>query len=1247
MDPITLIVTAIAAGAAVAAEGVAADAVRDAYAGFKTLVIRNFGTTGAVEANLQQVEAEPLNEVWQAALQQGLTQAGADVDQAILSEAQSLLDLIAELHLGDGPTYHAHAEGSGAIAQDNSVAAGERGVAAKTIISSIIATGDHNRFFAGDYERLRDAFIEPWPVFERVNLDRFSGRKWLVTKVDAFLSDNDRGYFVLEANAGLGKTTFMAWLVKQRGYVHHFVEQAPGQEGIGPGLKNLSAQLALAYHLEAWEAQDALPAAATRPDYLWRVLKLAAAARPKGSKVVLVVDALDEAGTPTGQNVLGLPQVLPEGVYIIASQRPVPVTLQVDTVSTPRHVESLEAHSEGNIEDMERYLQSAATGSGIAGVLVESKCSAERFVETMKVKSQGVWIYLHFVINEIEQGQRSILDLDELPNGITQYYIRYWQRWRDKNETTWYDVYLPLLATLAAAQEAVNIERLVALTGVTWTLPRLRRLLNEQWRPFLATSPMAGETLYRFYHATLDEFFNGKVESDKLNTAEESFIQELSGATTKAHGRVADRYLTAWGGLAKALPGLQEAAKRDIDGGYGLRHLARHLALRRALEKLRHLLFDFGWLQAKLEATSVQALLQDYAHLPDDEEARVVHEAIKRSAQVLSQDSTQLAGQLLGRLQARPETEIQALLHHAIEWRAAPWLRPLLPSLIPPGDPLLLTLSGHEGTVRSIAVTPDGRWGVTADNSSKERLVRLWDFITGTELHTLPGLADSYTFNPLSITSGGRWALVASGGGIGIWNVNTGERKTLLQGHASRITALAVAANGRQAASGAEDGSLVAWNLVDFQKAATLPVQSESIEEIAMTADGRYAVTLTEKAIKLWDLQNQQEMAALLWEGGPSYWYSRTPLALSSDGKRVYFGSPLRLWHVERPASQHLLPNHDFDRVLAVTPSGNIAITLHGDHRTLDVWDVEHEIRRAVMPTQGSDIATLVFTPDGRTVVAAMYDHYLKVWALEHTAESVAVAFPGDKVDITSDGRWAISGGKGKVIAVWDMETGRRLSGSLTRDAVEKTIRSAWQSRDALRAKAKAFTQQLLEESPDRKQVIENNSDVVAADNGNRAITYLLEPNKTSEGEESGAPSKRYALTLWDITAPDSEPVPLMGHSSPVMAVAMTPDGHYAVSSCIGRTVRVWDLKERRALRALPGHGGTVWGVQITPDGHYAVSASEDRTVRVWNLDTGGCVAIYTNDLPMRHCAVSDDGSAIVASDLLGRVHLMRLEALP
>ncbi len=157
-------------------------------------------------------------------------------------------------------------------------------------------------------------------LFERVRLDRFIGREWLIAEIDAFLQE-DRGYFVLEAAAGLGKTTFLAYLAKEWGYIHHFVELAPGQDGIAPGLRNLAAQLVCAWDLNPYLAEGVLPGAASCTDFLQSLLAETAQKRDEtrpDEKIVLLVDALDEAGVPlVGQNVLGLPLVLPRGVYFI------------------------------------------------------------------------------------------------------------------------------------------------------------------------------------------------------------------------------------------------------------------------------------------------------------------------------------------------------------------------------------------------------------------------------------------------------------------------------------------------------------------------------------------------------------------------------------------------------------------------------------------------------------------------------------------------------------------------------------------------------------------------------------------------------------------------------------------------------------------------------------------------------------------------------------------------------------------
>ena len=149
MDPITLITTALAAGAAVAGKEIAAEAVRDAYHGLKTLILRKFGDQPEVPAAIQLVETQPNSEPYQQALQTSLAQAHAEADPDVVAQAQSLLDLLQQEGLGGA--YLARLEGSGAIAQGpGAVAAGKGGVAIRgDVHGSVIITGDGNEVNAG------------------------------------------------------------------------------------------------------------------------------------------------------------------------------------------------------------------------------------------------------------------------------------------------------------------------------------------------------------------------------------------------------------------------------------------------------------------------------------------------------------------------------------------------------------------------------------------------------------------------------------------------------------------------------------------------------------------------------------------------------------------------------------------------------------------------------------------------------------------------------------------------------------------------------------------------------------------------------------------------------------------------------------------------------------------------------------------------------------------------------------------
>jgi hypothetical protein len=89
MDPITLILSALAAGATAAMKDTAGTAVKDAYQGLKALVQRHFSGKSEAETALGNYESKP--EVWKEPVKDALTQTGADKNEAIIKAAQALM----------------------------------------------------------------------------------------------------------------------------------------------------------------------------------------------------------------------------------------------------------------------------------------------------------------------------------------------------------------------------------------------------------------------------------------------------------------------------------------------------------------------------------------------------------------------------------------------------------------------------------------------------------------------------------------------------------------------------------------------------------------------------------------------------------------------------------------------------------------------------------------------------------------------------------------------------------------------------------------------------------------------------------------------------------------------------------------------------------------------------------------------------------------------------------------------------
>jgi WD40 repeat protein len=72
--------------------------------------------------------------------------------------------------------------------------------------------------------------------------------------------------------------------------------------------------------------------------------------------------------------------------------------------------------------------------------------------------------------------------------------------------------------------------------------------------------------------------------------------------------------------------------------------------------------------------------------------------------------------------------------------------------------------------------------------------------------------------------------------------------------------------------------------------------------------------------------------------------------------------------------------------------------------------------------------------------------------------------------------------------------------------------------------------------------------------------------------------------------------------------------------------------------------GSSVDAVAVTPDGRVAVSGSTDGTVKMWDLAQTMEMAAFTGETGIHSCAVADDAVTIVAGEVSGRFHFLRLQ---
>lgn len=335
----------------------------------------------------------------------------------------------------------------------------------------------------------------------------FIGRGFVFHAIDEMIARRDfpSGYLLIRGEPGIGKTALMGQLVKTRGYVHHFNIAPQNIRSARAFLENVCAQLLVRYQLD-----EGMPSEDAFRDSGYLVHLLAQAAQKQGAvPLVVLVDALDEAedvGLPPSANRLYLPAVLPDGVFfVLTSREQIDYRLDVNR----REDIYLRDTDPQNLEDVSEYVRDFVLRHGeVMGERIRNwNVDQDAFIAKIAEKSEGNFMYLVHVLDDICQGRISsetIDNIDKLPKGLRAYYQRHWRAMRDQDRERFERIYEPVLRFLATVREPVSPDMLQEWTRID--LVRIGEVI-EEWRPFLnEEAGDNGERRYRVYHASFQDF---------------------------------------------------------------------------------------------------------------------------------------------------------------------------------------------------------------------------------------------------------------------------------------------------------------------------------------------------------------------------------------------------------------------------------------------------------------------------------------------------------------------------------------------------------------------------------------------------------------------------------------------------------------------------------------------------------------------------------------------------------------------
>jgi WD40 repeat protein len=641
---------------------------------------------------------------------------------------------------------------------------------------------------------------------------------------------------------------------------------------------------------------------------------------------------------------------------------------------------------------------------------------------------------------------------------------------------------------------------------------------------------------------------------------------------------------------------------------YGFNHLPVHLVNSNRNEILQLFLLDFNWIQSKLNKTDIFSILTDYDLVEnknlflenEPKTIKVIHSALIQSRHILSQDGTQLAGQLLGRLDSSQGSPTWEFLNRLQKTDEA-WLRPLTPRLIS-SNFLQSTFQDPKGAIRSMALLNDGQTIVSTSDgntrieihafasASSDNTIRFWNINTGEIKHTI----SINSITSLATIPGTEILLCGSSDGV-VTVLDLVNRHVVqeLRGHTEEIRAIRVDSGTGKIVSASSDHTIRVWDRV-VGTSVPLLGHTSVVNCVAFTPEGdRLLSGSLDKTIRIWNLSNGtcEKILSTQDEGGAE------SLCVTPSGHELIAGfndGTIRIWNIS--SGLHIstwLAHNGAVKVIKYHLDQQYIISGSADH-TIKIWDLQNKKEIYVLDGHSGNVIDLEILPDGK-IISGSYDGTMKIWDLSLTQSYIA---QGERhigrvhaLQPTESGQ-VISGGEDGHLKIW----------STNKFEVVKEFSA--HKEEVWMLKAVPQNSQVISASRDHTIGVLNLKDEPEITVSKSHHNWVYSIDISSDGKYLVSSSFDKTVKIWDLRTGNLLSI-LNEHVTEVTKAILSPNGKILVSGSFDGEIIIWDARSYQPKFKFKGHEGKISDLKITSDNKYLISGSHDHKIKVWSINDG------------------------------------------